>query len=282
MEDMARLMPEKTLLIAVVHSLQEPWITITREGQFKTWLRDDTENVEVVHFHSTNNAQRVKYFDQFSEYLRWRAGGRISRARNVLNKAIMSPLKSWIPKYSKSAPEGFDESSKVYRVHCWDMYATLRWKRLAVMKYFLAETNFDFLLITSSSSYLRPKIFLGSISEFNQEFVYAGPLIGDSRTTFVSGAQTLLNRKTAEFILQNREKIPVELLDDIGLGVFCSKFGITPIQMQTLNINSLDEINSISKEELIRHYHFRLKAESNGERQDVVIFNRLKEILDEE
>ena len=282
MEDMVRLNPKKKLLVAVVHSLQEPWATIAREGQNETWLKNIPENVVVVHFHSTDNSHKVQHIDKFNEYLRWRAGGRISRVRNLLNKVVLLPLQKWVPKYSKSWPKGLGQIRNVYRIHCWDMYATLRWKRLAVMKYFLQETNFDFLLMTSSSSYLRLQILLEKLSELNQEFVYAGPVIGDSRSSFVSGAQTLLNRRSAAFIIENRSRIPVELLDDIGLGVFCSRFGIEPIPLSTLNISSLNELDSYSREELISYHHFRLKAELNGQRQDVAIFLRLKEILDEE
>ena len=282
MEDMVRLNPEKKLLVAVVHSLQEPWVTITREGQNETWLRNIPNNVDVVHFHSTDNSRKVKCIDKFNEYLRWRAGGRVSRVRNLLNKVLLRPLRRWVPKYSKSSPKSFGQISNVYRVHCWDMYATLRWKRLAVMRYFLHETNFEFLLITSSSSYLRPHILLGKLAELDQDFVYAGPVIGDSRTRFVSGAQTLLNRKTATFIIENRSKIPVELLDDIGLGVFCSEFDIQPTPLSTLNISSLNELDAYSRDELTNYHHFRLKAELNGQRQDVAIFLRLKDVLDEE
>jgi hypothetical protein len=278
--DTARLKPEKTLAIAIVHSLQEPWLTITLDGQFKTWLKEIPKNVEIIHFHATDNSKRVKYLDKLNEYLRWRAGSKISRVRNLISKILLFSLRNWIPKYSKSSAIDFDSSSNVYRVHCWDMYATMRWKRLAVMKYFLTETNLDFLLITTSSSYLRPEILLKRISELDEEWIYAGPLIEDSRCTFVSGAQTILNRNTAKFIIENRRRIPVELLDDLGLGVFFSKHGILPTSLPTLNISSLNELNLFTRDELLHNHHFRLKAEQNGERQDVAIFHKLKKILE--
>ncbi len=282
MQDMVKLKPDKTLLIAVVHSLQEPWLTITLDGQFKTWLKEIPKNVEVIHFHATHNSKWVKYLDSVNEYLRWRAGGRISRVRNLINKALAFPLRNWIPRYSKSFPLGFDSSSSVYRVHCWDMYATMRWKRLAIMRYFLSETTFDFLLMTTSSSYLRPEALLKRISELDESWIYAGPILQDSRTCFVSGAQTILSRNTIEFIIQNKSRIPVELLDDLGLGVFFSKYGILPISLPTLNISSLTELNSYTREQLFHNHHFRLKAVQNGERQDVAIFHKLKKILDTE
>ena len=61
-----------TLLIALQHGLYEPWISILKNGQMETWLKDTPNNdCEIVHFHSTPVGKFGWYFDRIHEKLRW-------------------------------------------------------------------------------------------------------------------------------------------------------------------------------------------------------------------
>ena len=265
------------ILIAVVHSLQEPWLTITKLGQFQTWIkRVDTEKFRVIHFYATPPNNLTNRLDKLNENLRWRRGGLISRIRNRVGHVLLFPLIYWIPKYGPGSIENINPAPTAIRIKLLDMYATTRWKRLAIIKYFLTETNCDFLLMTTSSSYLRPELLLTKLEKFQKSKIYAGSLIPlSSNSKFCSGAQTVLNRAAATEILRNRTKIPVELLDDLGLGVACAQLGIEANELGTINIDSVDSLKEIPIKFLKENHHFRLKSEKNGTRMDVEIFHEL-------
>ena len=265
------------MLIAVVHSLQEPWLSITKLGQFRTWLtRIDSERFTLVHFFATPPNKFTNRLDKFNEDLRWRKGGIVSRIRNHIAHVLLLPWIYWIPKYSPDKIEGIFPPPAAIRVNLLDMYATTRWKRLAIMKYFLEETSHEYLVMTTSSSYLRPELLLAKIEKITNPKVYAGSLIPLSeKSYFCSGAQTVLNRAAASEILRNRSKIPVELLDDLGLGVACERLGIETNEIGTININSLDSLRKIQSSTLKENQHFRLKSEKDGMRMDVDIFLEL-------
>jgi hypothetical protein len=185
---------QKSLLIAVVHSIQEPWLSITKEGQFRTWLSKNYENVSIVHFYAKPANPITRVSDNLNEKLRWRSGRRIGQIRNAFGLATLLFLCRWIPRISSPKENPFGQKSEVFRVHCLDMYLTSRWKRLAVINYFINHHDADYLLLTTSSSYLQPQLLLDRLSKLDDEILYAGPIIGDKQDSFVSGAQTVLNR----------------------------------------------------------------------------------------
>lgn len=269
----------KTLLIAVVHSIQEPWLSITKNGQFETWLKSNYDHVEIQHFFSKPANFFTRKTDHFVEHLRWRGGRRLGQILNIFCAVVLFPLRLWIPRITQVEEEVFDRPAKTFRVHCLDMYVFTRWKRLSVMKHFLSNSNADYLLMTTSSSYLRPHLLLDQLSEIDEEIIYAGPTIVASKDKFVSGAQTVLNRKAAEKFILNKGKIPVHLLDDVGLGRGASLLGIGIENLTTLNISSLTDLRSLTFEDLNQNHHFRLKAQEGPIRRDVEIFHELHNLF---
>jgi hypothetical protein len=270
---------QRELLIAVIHSIQEPWLTITKEGQFKTWLNNNYANVSIAHFYAKPANPITRTLDGINERLRWKSGRRIGQLRNAFGFISLFFLRKWIPRISSLSDNPFEHPSTNYRVHCLDMFLTGRWKRLAVIDHFLSNHDADYLLLTTSSSYVQPERLLNRLLEIEDEVVYAGPLIGDENDNFVSGAQTVLNRKAAKLFVQNRGKIPVHLLDDVGLGRTAKKLHIKPIQLRTLNIDSIQKLREISIQELKDNHHFRLKAQVGEKRGDVEIFSELHKLL---
>lgn len=269
----------KLLLIAVTHSIQEPWFTITMNGQLKTWLSVEHENTYVQHFYTKPANLLTKKIDELNEFLRWRSGRRVGQARNLVSAILFFNLRKWIPKVSKTKETVFEEGVETFRIHCLDTHQSGRWKRMGVINHFLHHTNADYLLLTTSSSYVQPKILLKHLSEITAEILYAGPVIDPSGESFVSGAQTILNRKAASLLIENRKRIPVSLLDDVGLGRTFRKLGVSPTNLGTLNIASVSELNEKPLEEILEMHHFRLKSQDGKKRNDVAVFNALHKIL---
>lgn len=270
---------EKSLLIAIVHSIQEPWLTITKNGQQRTWLSNTSENVSIVHFYAKKASPTISKLDGINEYLRWRAGRRIGQVRNLLSAILLFAMRKWIPRISQSDEQIFGPNVKSFRIHALDMYQTSRWRRLAAIDYFIRETDAEYLLLTTSSSYVQPELLLKKLDALDSEFLYAGTIIDAGSDGFVSGAQTILNRNAAKVLLANRKRIPVSLLDDVGLGRTFRKLCIPMTGLSTMNISTKEELDAIPLSEIKDNHHFRLKSYIGKTRNDVALFTQLHKRL---
>jgi hypothetical protein len=162
------------------------------------------------------------------------------------------------------------------RIEWPDIYATLRWKDLAIIEYFCKKTDFDFLFMTTSSSYIRPFKLIEYCSKFEVGDVYAGSKPYPD-AEFVSGANRILSRSTAEAVLSSRVFWDPAVIEDVALGDLIRKNGIECQSYDQCNIPSLEYLESLSDEMLLSNYHFRVKSGSINERQDVQIMKRLSE-----
>jgi hypothetical protein len=76
-------------------------------------------------------------------------------------------------------------------------------------------------------------------------------------------------------LLENKNHMPVHVMDDIAFGSAFKKVGIKPTSLDSLNIDSLEKLNSYDDSELSRYFHFRLKSGDLSARNDVQIMNQL-------
>lgn len=270
---------QPTILIAVTHSFQEPWLSITKEGQLKTWLSEKHENIIVQHFFTQPKNKLTTKIDHANEFLRWRSGRRVGQARNLISGIILFPLRLWVPKVSKSELNLIGDNVETFRIRCFDIMQFSRWKRLSVVKHFLEKSSADYLLMTTSSSYVQPKMLLEKLTTFQEKYLYAGPEINPGNDSFVSGAQTILNRDAARLLLMNKTRIPGSLLDDVAIGRTFRKLNVGITRLETLNIASLNELENVPINVLRGNHHFRLKSQLGQNRNDVMIFEALHEIL---
>jgi hypothetical protein len=195
--------------------------------------------------------------------------------------AIYSPWRNFIPKASKSSLEtsGIDFESVLVKTP--EMTSTIRWKKLAILRYFLDSSVADYLIITNSSSIINFRAIVDVLVEDNAlgSPLYAGPLHKGFDGTFVSGSFTLIDRAAAALLMNGRSLIPLHVMDDIGFGTAFNKLGIAPTEIKSLIINSEKELSMLSDNTLRKASHFRLKSGSLKSRQDVVIANKLLQRL---
>jgi hypothetical protein len=216
--------------------------------------------------------------DQEIEKLRWRRGSHIANIRNFINRIVGMPFRQVIPKVREVSYIGSPEGTIGLEVKVIDLYATARWRQLALLKYFLEKTECKYLFIITSATYIAPETLLKITEDFGDSYLYAGPIHGERPgRVFVSGAQLVVNRKFATLALQERKKIPTHLLNDLGLGEFAYLEGIEPRSLPTVNLSAESEIEHSDEDNLKNNYHFRLKATDSltGERCDVKLFRAL-------
>ena len=160
----------------------------------------------------------------------------------------------------------------------------MRWKILGIMKYFIEETNDNYLFLTSSSSYVNPEILMESLENLRDEEHCVGAL-SYSGANFPAGSNRLFTRKLVMRILKNRRLWDATLVEDLALGKLLLKIGIETKFIELISIANLEELRTIPISKLLSNYHFRLKSQeikgSDARRNDVAIFHALhKKIIE--
>lgn len=148
-----------------------------------------------------------------------------------------------------------------------------------MINWFLKETDYEFMFITTTSSFINVKQLIKHISGFKTDIpIYAGHLLGEFPEKFVIGAGQLINRKTAEIVVSNFRQYPHRMLNDVALGSLLRNNGVNPIEIPWIWCKSVDEVLELSDENLFSTMHFRCKTTSNP-RTDSEIMRALQQRL---
>lgn len=272
-----------SFLVGVMHVNHEPWLSIVRDGQIPFWSRQEYERFKVIYFHS-NFQRHYSFLNKLIEHLRWQSGTKASYAISYLLMLILAPWRNSIPRFRTS---NFLQSGVQFnsvKVLIPELTSTMRWKKLAMIKFFLESTEAEFLIITNSSSVLnfRPIVkYVLAKHEIGLPF-YAGPIHKGHDGNFVSGSFTLINRISAETLLRNRRLIPLHVMDDIGFGTAFHNLGIFPINFLSLELKSEHEVDTLTDANISDTGHFRIKSGTLLKRYDVQIANKLLQRLGKE
>lgn len=262
-----------SLLIVIGQVLNEPWLSITREGQFPTWLQDaKNRSIRVRHSHGRRSGHIVRALDRTHEWLRWNGRGRILVPR--IDSWLGKPWLNRIP----SVCEGtflFPDSVS-WEQGLVDVYALQRWKIMGSFTQALAE-DFTHVYFTTASSYVRVNKLLAVVSELPLEGVYAGTPFRDaiSGSQFASGANRIFSRDVVEAIVREKERYRNDVMEDAGLGRLVHEMGIELIPLSSVNVPSLEAVEELSNEQLMANFHFRTTSRVLSERHDAEVMRAL-------
>ncbi len=194
----------------------------------------------------------------------------------ILDNLFSIPFMNYIPKIVSS--KLLDEKAPALHVLFPDTYVTYRWKFLSLLKYFVEQTEDDYLFVTTTASYVQPKMLLKHVENVPKKGVYAGaePY---PQANFISGSNRILSRDIAIQILANRTKWKTGTIEDVALADLVKSLGNRLDTFPILNISSLDELNRISDFQLLNSYHFRLKSGTLNNRNDVEIMTQLHSLI---
>jgi hypothetical protein len=259
-----------TVLIAISQGNTEPWTTIWREGQAKTWIQDKIYGCNVINLQSIDAPCLVKKFDEIHERNRYRKKMGLWQGR--LDKLSSKFISKRIPKYS------FNKNNRILTVDSWSTYYLQGRRNIALYDWFLKYTNKDFLFVTNTSSYINQAHLLKIVQKFNpSDTIYAGYLLPESeREQFVSGAGKLLSRKSVEVIKNNWHKHTHEALEDVSLGFFMKSMGIIAIPLSRVSLPTPESVMTLPDSILKTEFHFRCKSDEIP-RKDVEIMRILYE-----
>lgn len=267
------------VLVALFHGLYEPWLSILNQGQAKTWLElERPSELEVVHFHATKLGSLGWKIDRLHEFLRWKNKW-FAYALQIFDRIVGFPLLLFVPSYSRSRKLGTTDLA--VHIHFPDSYQFMRWKDLAVLKYFVTETTAEFIFMSTTSSYLLPHKLIEVIQTFPMNKVYAGVNPYDG-ADFAAGNNRLISRDVAELILKNRRKFDPGVIEDRAMGEMLSRMNINFKPLPSLHLKSEAELSGTSNCELLSHFHIRVKSGFFHKRNDVSLMRAVhRRILEE-
>lgn len=271
-------MTRPRVLVIVGQVLIDPWLSITREGQFPTWLRDASRiGVPVRHSFGIPPGGLLRRLDRGHEWLRWHGRGR--SLVPVLDELMGRPFRAIIP--SSEVVEFLDAGHVGWRQRLPDLYLAQRWKvlgslRMAVLEYF------DFVYFTTASSYVRVGHLLEVCSGLPRERLYAGTPMRDaiSNEDFASGASRIMSRDVVVEVLNRFRDYRNDVMEDVGLGRLISTIGVPLIPLPSVNIDSLDALVRLTNEDLRANFHFRMRSGSHQNREDAFLMKRLHQRLE--
>lgn len=263
-----------SIFCAITHGLYEPWIDILYNGQVPTWLSNKRiSEFSMNHFHGIPGGSLIMGIDRLHEKIRWQNRW-VATPLRIVDGIVGLPLRSYIPNCEISKRLLLDDP--VIQINFIDMYATMKWKDISTLEYFLTNSDADFLFMTTTSSYVRPAKLLELVSNLPKRGVYAGA-IEYSGAKFAAGNNRLFSRDVASAIVSARDKLACGTIEDLAIGNLCSILGFNLVQLPKINISSMEELENLSDRDIESNFHFRLKSGTLKERNDVLIMKRLHE-----
>jgi hypothetical protein len=256
------------LMVSITQANTEPWLSIWREGQQKTWMKKDKKIVTILNYKSKAPPKFLAKFDIYHE--RYRYHQKIGKYVSIFDKIFAQITSKEIPAYK------YIESENLLAVDSYSMYLLTNKRNLSLFKFFIEETECNFLFQTNTSSYVDCTKLLRVIENFDPKSnVYAGFVVEPQSTrAFVSGAGRLLSRAAIELIYSQYKQFPHDNLEDVSIGDFMRKFGVEPLHLNRLDLPNLEILNNISDEELGSNFVFRCKSDEVP-RKDAIIMQKL-------
>jgi hypothetical protein len=264
------------ILVVVSHGYYSPWIDIAIRGQNETWLDGEIpSNIEILHYHGSPLGKLGIRLDKFHERIRW--SNRLGYTLLALFDSFVTfPFLAITP--TSSTSELMFLRHKTIHVNWPDSYLTFRWKAKGMFRYILKNYDFDFLFMTTSSSYIRLDELSRVLSK-KKRIRYLGGASAYNGAKFAAGSNRVLSRDLVQSLLHNPFDYLPFPIEDLSMSNSILRKGIDLERLPHLDINSLDNLERVTDSELTNHYHFRLKSGSLDNRNDVEIMKTLHKRL---
>jgi hypothetical protein len=259
---------KKSGRIVIGLGFYEPWLTLLKNGQEITWLSGERPtNIKITHVHALPLRKLGQTFDKHHERMRF-SSRVISRLLQILDLIVQLPLMFWVPKSSIS--ERLLMRDGAIEIKCPDTYLFLRAKNLGMFRWFIDETDEDYLIATTNSSYLNLPAIDKLLQSLPDLGVYLGP-VPYQNANFVSGSFRIFSRDVVKLILDNSYRWDPTVLEDVGIGKLLFKKNVKPKFIQANNFSQLSELENLSDKYLVEQLHFRLKSGDLKNRQDILL-----------
>lgn len=246
--------------VLIADSFGSPFEELKSEIQPLIWSR--LPSVDVFYMRGLRPNKFPEFQNQLSEKMRY---SKLWPIQRVMDNLLLANKSKKIPSLSIS------KNDLVVNVN--EGLRNLGLKSLSAYKY-LIESGYEVVYKSTLSSIVQPKIFQATIDSIDSQApYYGGTVIHFGGKPFVSGANLFLNRKAIEILIQRRKFWQHGLLDDVAIGRLLNVH-LKDVGMNTVNIQSLEQVYGITEDDIIGNIHFRCKSSANP-RNDVEIMKKM-------
>ena len=246
------------IVISIGHALRMPWTDILYEGQCKTWLKEESiEDFNILHIYGKPPNRIVRQIEKLDEIVR----SNFSYI-NFIRKLYLKPFYyCFFRKTPSSKIEKLTLTNmKSLKVNVMDIVPFVMFKMLLTLEWFVHETQYKYLYVTTTSSYLRITTLISHINSIQGPIEFGGSILKHNQIEFISGANRLFSREVAENILKNKHKLDLFIPEDVAISKLVVSLGHELLNLPTLNIDSEQKLSELTESDLRYNFHFRLKS----------------------
>jgi hypothetical protein len=160
-----------------------------------------------------------------------------------------------------------------------DLNLMMNRKSLAVFN-FAANSNYDFVIITTSSSYLNLKNLEEALGGLPRKNLVAGRILKQHAIKFPAGSFRIFTPDVLKRAIEIRDLYKYWLPEDLALGQLLQNLDLVFVELPSIDLPTIDALNSLDSEKISKNIHFRLKNEIDGVRTDVETMKALHEIIE--
>jgi hypothetical protein len=170
------------------------------------------------------NTVTRRYRHRFKMPILWFLDLRAWRIRNFQKPGPEPSVNRWLRHVFSDSTFEFKRVAK-YRVRvCFpNSYFLAPYRTVLGLKYALENYEFDYLVRTISTSYVRLNRMVQTLADLPRRRVYAGPVLDLAGVSFVSGGAMVLSRDVVQGIVDNWQLLRLDVFDDVGLGRLVSE-----------------------------------------------------------
>jgi hypothetical protein len=217
------------VLILVLACAREPWLTIEREGQRRTWAASEVGDVSIRFYY-----------------------GRLGGPGTLMARSALKALRllgierAYLAAQARIGSLTSRRSVRLVgdRIHTGvpENYLQTNAKLRACLQHVVASEQFDYLLRTNSSAYVEQIRLKQYVAALPQDGFYGGVIMEKDGMQFVSGRGIILSRDLVEFAAQD-PSWEFELVDDVALGRTMRRAGVEPQFVPRLEVACPSDID---------------------------------------
>jgi hypothetical protein len=148
-----------------------------------------------------------------------------------------------------------------------------------MFSYFLEQSKADYLFSTTSGNFVSLDRLITLLDKVPRHGCFAGT-IGSAGGPFVSGANRLMSRDVVALLIDAVHEFDAALLEDVAFGRAIEAKGVPFVELPTLNIQGVEQLEALTDAELSQYHQIRVKTGSDRARKDPEIMGLLKQRFD--
>jgi hypothetical protein len=253
-------MSKMKILIIAVHGPYEPWTSILKNGQLKTWSQNNLDDIHIVHAMGNPVTDFAHNLGEYFYSLKWANNKYLGFAALLVDKIMKKIIGNKLFKISTYQ----DEISKCefWRVEMPDFALLMGNKMLTVLKFAHQNYEFDFLATTISSSYVNIENLKSFTKDLKPERILGGRFVDVGDEHFQQGAFRLYSRDVIEYIVTNRKSYNHTAPEDVAMGRLVNTGSFQEYEMRNSTIDSVKSAEKVIIKEIRKDIFIRCKGVS--------------------